>query len=79
MLLIVARGMVSATQRIPINAAGKSYAERSPDLVAAAKALQAERPRLSLHKIADRLPEQGYTLKGRPYAMSVRGMLQRRA
>jgi len=41
MLLIVARGMVSATQRIPINAAGKSYAERSPDLVAAAKALQA--------------------------------------
>ena len=58
----------------------KSYAERSPDLVAAAKALQAERPRLSLRKIADRLAEQGYTLKGRPYAaMSVRGMLQGRA
>ena len=55
----------------------KSYAERSPDLVAAAKALQAERPRLSLRKIADRLAEQGYTLKGRPYAaMSVRGMLR---
>ena len=55
----------------------KSYAERSPELVAAAKALQAERPRLSLRKIADQLAEQGYTLKGRPYAaMSVRGMLQ---
>jgi DNA invertase Pin-like site-specific DNA recombinase len=58
----------------------KSYAERSPDLVAAAKALQTERPRLSLRKIADRLAEQGYSLKGRPYAaMSVRGMLQGRA
>jgi hypothetical protein len=55
----------------------KSYAERSPELVAAAKALQAERPRLSLRKIARRLAEQGYTLKGRPYAaMSVRGMLR---
>jgi hypothetical protein len=30
----------------------KSYAERLPDLVAAAKTLQAERPRLSLRKIA---------------------------
>jgi hypothetical protein len=40
-------------------------------------ALQAERPRLSLRKIADRLAEQGYTLKGRPYAaMSVSGMLR---
>ena len=58
----------------------KSYAERSPDLVAAAKALKAERPRLSLRNIAHRLAEQGYTLKGRPYAaMSVRGMLQGRA
>jgi DNA invertase Pin-like site-specific DNA recombinase len=58
----------------------KSYAERSPDLVAAAKALKAERPRLSLRKIADRLAEQGYTNKGRPYAaMSVQGMLQGRA
>ena len=55
----------------------KSYAERLPDLVAAAKTLQAERPRLSLRKIADRLAEQGYTLKGRPYAaMSVSGMLR---
>jgi DNA invertase Pin-like site-specific DNA recombinase len=55
----------------------KSYAERSPELVAAAKALQAERPRLSLRQISARLAEQGYTIKGRPYAaMSVRGMLQ---
>jgi hypothetical protein len=56
----------------------KTYAERSPELVAAAKALQAERPRLSLRKIADRLAEQGYTVApGRPYpAMSVRNTLQ---
>jgi hypothetical protein len=56
----------------------KTYAERSPDLVAAAKALRAERPRLSLRKIAARLAEQGYTAaSGEPYAaMSVRGMLQ---
>jgi hypothetical protein len=39
----------------------KTYAERSPELVAAAKALRAERPRLSLRKIAARLAEQGYT------------------
>jgi hypothetical protein len=32
----------------------KTYAERSPELVAAAKALRAERPRLSLRKIAAR-------------------------
>jgi hypothetical protein len=56
----------------------KSHAELNPDLVAAAKALQAERPRLSLRKIAARLAEQGYVgLSGRPYeAMSVRSMLQ---
>ena len=56
----------------------KTYAERSPELVAAAKALRAERPRLSLRKIAARLAEQGYTAaSGGPYAaMSVRGMLQ---
>jgi DNA invertase Pin-like site-specific DNA recombinase len=55
----------------------KSYAEKSPDLVAAAKALAVERPRLSLRQISARLAEQGYTLRsGRPYeAMSVRGML----
>jgi hypothetical protein len=48
----------------------KTYAERSPELVAAAKALRAERPRLS----AARLAEQGYTAaSGEPYAaMSVR-------
>ena len=40
----------------------KSFAERSPDLVRAAKALQAERPRLSLRKIAARLAEQGFNL-----------------
>jgi hypothetical protein len=42
-----------------INGGRKSYAERSPDLVAAAKALQAEQPRLSLRKIADRLRSPG--------------------
>jgi hypothetical protein len=53
----------------------KTYSERSPELVAAAKALQAERPRLSLRKIAARLAEQGYTApSGEPYAaMSVWG------
>ena len=56
----------------------KSYAERSPELVAAAKVLRAERPRLSFRKIAERLAEQGYTVApGRRYAaMSVRGMLR---
>jgi DNA invertase Pin-like site-specific DNA recombinase len=55
----------------------KSYAERSPELVAAAKALQAERPRLSLRQISARLAGQGFTNKGRPYAaMSVSGMLR---
>jgi Resolvase, N terminal domain len=42
-----------------INGGRKSYAERSPDLVAAAKALQAEQPGLSLRKIADRLRSPG--------------------
>jgi DNA invertase Pin-like site-specific DNA recombinase len=56
----------------------KSYAERSPELVAAAKALQAERPRLSLRKIATCLAEQGFTQQGgKAYAaMSVRAMLR---
>jgi hypothetical protein len=55
----------------------KSYAERSPELVAAAKALQAERPRLSARQISARLAEQGFTNRGRPYAaMSVSGMLR---
>jgi DNA invertase Pin-like site-specific DNA recombinase len=55
----------------------KTYVERSPDLVAAAKALRAERPRLSLRQRAARLA-QGYTAaSGGPYAaMSVRGMLR---
>jgi DNA invertase Pin-like site-specific DNA recombinase len=63
-----------------IKCGGRTYAERSPELVAAAKALRAERPRLSLRKIAARLAEQGYTAaSGEPYAaMSVRGMLQGR-
>jgi DNA invertase Pin-like site-specific DNA recombinase len=56
----------------------KTYAERSPEMVAAAKALKAERPRLSLRKIADRLAAQGYTAAagGSYAAMSVRGMLR---
>jgi DNA invertase Pin-like site-specific DNA recombinase len=56
----------------------KSHAELNPALVEAAKALQAERPRLSLRKIAGRLAEQGYVgVSGAPYAaVSVRNMLQ---
>jgi DNA invertase Pin-like site-specific DNA recombinase len=55
----------------------KTYAERDPALVAAAKALQAQRPRLSLRKISAALAEQGFVVApGRPYpAMSVRNML----
>jgi DNA invertase Pin-like site-specific DNA recombinase len=54
----------------------RTYLERDPGLVAAAKALSAERPRLSLRQIAARLAEQGYTHKGKAYeAMSVRNML----
>jgi hypothetical protein len=46
-------------------------------LVAAAKALQAERPRLNVRQISARLAEQGFTNRGRPYAaMSVSGMLR---
>jgi DNA invertase Pin-like site-specific DNA recombinase len=52
----------------------KSYAERDPELVAAAKVLQEERPRRSLRQISARLAEQGFTNRGRPYAaMSVSG------
>jgi DNA invertase Pin-like site-specific DNA recombinase len=56
----------------------KTYAERDPELVAAAKALSAQRPRMSLRKIADALAEQGFVVEpGRPYqASSVRGMLR---
>jgi DNA invertase Pin-like site-specific DNA recombinase len=56
----------------------RTHAEKSPELVAAAKALQAERPRLSLRKISARLAGMGYVgASGRPYeAMSVRNMLQ---
>jgi hypothetical protein len=56
----------------------KTYAERSPELVAAAKALQAERPRLSLRKMATRLAEQGIVgVSDEPYAaMSVSNMLR---
>jgi DNA invertase Pin-like site-specific DNA recombinase len=54
----------------------KSYAESNPALVAAAKGLQAERPRLSLRQISARRAEQGFTNRGRLYAaQSVSGML----
>jgi len=54
----------------------RTYIERDPGLVAAAKALSGERPRLSLRQISARLAEQGYAHKGNPYpAMSVRNML----
>jgi DNA invertase Pin-like site-specific DNA recombinase len=56
----------------------KSHAEMNPALVAAAKALQAERPRLSLRKIAARLAEQGFVgVSGGPYrSKSVQSMLR---
>jgi DNA invertase Pin-like site-specific DNA recombinase len=55
----------------------KTYMERDPELVKAAKALSEHRPRLSLRQIATKLAEQGYVGKeGRPYpAMSVRNMI----
>jgi DNA invertase Pin-like site-specific DNA recombinase len=80
---LVAKLKAARDRRIPagIKCGGrKTYDERSPEPVAAAKALRAERPRLSLRKIAARLAGQGYTpASGGPYAaMSVRGMLQGR-
>jgi DNA invertase Pin-like site-specific DNA recombinase len=55
----------------------KSYAERDPALVAAARELRAENPRMSLRKLAATLTEQGYvTLRGLPYSASaVKSML----
>jgi DNA invertase Pin-like site-specific DNA recombinase len=55
----------------------KTYAERDPALVQAAKALSAQRPRLSLRKISDALAERGFMTKGgTPYpATSVSNML----
>jgi len=66
----------------------KTYMERDPELVTAAKALSAQRPRLSYAKIAAKLAEQGYVVKAKldkhghvvkeahPYpAMSVLNML----
>src|SRR5882762_6022559 len=40
----------------------KTYAERDPELVKAAKALAAQRPRLSLRQIAASLAEQGFAI-----------------
>jgi Resolvase, N terminal domain len=55
----------------------KSYAERDPSLVPAAKELSAQRPRLSLRKISAALAERGFVMgNGKPYpAMSVSNML----
>jgi DNA invertase Pin-like site-specific DNA recombinase len=55
----------------------KTYAERQPELVAAAKELSAQRPRLSLRQISASLAERGFlTASGTPYeATSVRNML----
>ena len=54
----------------------KTYLERDPELVKAAKELSAQRPRLSLRQIAAELEARGYTNKGMRYpAMSVRNML----
>jgi DNA invertase Pin-like site-specific DNA recombinase len=55
----------------------KTYAERQPELVAAAKELSAQRPRLSLRQISASLAERGFvTAGGTPYeATSVRNML----
>src|SRR5262249_29841600 len=41
----------------------KSYAERSPELVALAKQLKSQRPRLSLREISAKLAEAGYVTK----------------
>jgi hypothetical protein len=49
----------------------KSYAERNPALVAAAKALRAKRPYASLLKLSAALAENGYTTpRGLPYSAS---------
>jgi DNA invertase Pin-like site-specific DNA recombinase len=55
----------------------KSYAERDPELVAMARKLSAERPRLSLRDIAARLEQAGKTTpKGKRYgASAVKSML----
>ncbi len=57
----------------------KSYAEMpgGPELIAAAKQLADQRPRLSLRKIAAELATLGYvTRKGKPYsAMGIRSMI----
>jgi DNA invertase Pin-like site-specific DNA recombinase len=55
----------------------KSYMERAPALVQAAKELSAQRPRLSLRKISAALAERGFVqANGKPYpAMSVSNML----
>jgi DNA invertase Pin-like site-specific DNA recombinase len=55
----------------------KSYIERDPVLVQAAKELSAQRPRLSLRKISTALVERGFVMaNGKPYpAMSVSNML----
>jgi hypothetical protein len=73
-----ARAKLRAVELAPECGGHKSHAERSPELVAAAKTLQAERPRLSPRKIASRLAEQGFVgTSGLPYAaISVRSMLQ---
>jgi hypothetical protein len=58
----------------------KTYLERDPGLVEAAKELSAQRPRLSLRKIAAALAERGYVVEpGWPYpAASVRNMIEAR-
>jgi hypothetical protein len=54
----------------------KTYRERDPELVKAAKELSAQRPRLSLREIAAGLEARGHTNGGKRYpAMSVRNML----
>ena len=58
----------------------KSFAERDPVLVATARQVMAERPRLSLRKLATELAQQGYVdRRGMPYpAQSIANMLARR-
>jgi hypothetical protein len=54
----------------------KTYLEREPELVKAAKELSAQRPRLSLREIAAELKARGHTNSGKRYpAMPVRNML----
>jgi hypothetical protein len=66
------RRIVSPVRRTGKKCEGrKSYAERDPALVKAARELRAESPRMSLRKLAAALNEQGFvTRRGLRYSAS---------